>query len=502
MMGEPTDAAGPSPPAAAAPANAASQRKFTPRERAVPSNSVSRAFGFASLGATVLLGTAKDSISRAWRRSTNGNNDTNKDDVGDGLYGAFISEANAERLAAALCRMRGAALKLGQMLSIQDDAVLPPAFQKALERVRAGADVMPRRQLQRVLVQELGADWRDKLAEFDEAPMAAASIGQVHLARLHDSRQVVMKIQYPGVAQSIESDVDNLMRLISVANMLPKGLYIENAARVAKKELADECNYLQEAQAQSRFAELVAGDPDLARHFRVPAVIPELSSLRVLTSEWVPGVPIDQVAAMSQQVRDAAGTRLMELTLKELYDWKLMQSDPNMANYLWDASTSTLSLIDFGAARDYPEKFVAEYLEMVKACAEADKEEIIARSISLGFLTGDESAVMMEAHAEAAVLVGLPFATEGAYDFSKHGGLTRKITELGAIMLKHRLTPPPEESYSLHRKLSGAFLTCIKLGAQVPCRQLFYEAYRRHHSRIASSNGGAENHIAQAVATA
>jgi predicted unusual protein kinase regulating ubiquinone biosynthesis (AarF/ABC1/UbiB family) len=131
----------------------------------------------------------------------------------------WLTEDNAERLANALCRMRGAALKLGQMLSIQDENVLPPQFQAALERVRAGADVMPRRQLEQVLVAELGPDWQTGVAEFDFQPLAAASIGQVHSAQLHDGRRVVMKIQYPGVARSIESDVDNLMRLLSVSSL-------------------------------------------------------------------------------------------------------------------------------------------------------------------------------------------------------------------------------------------------------------------------------------------
>lgn len=174
------------------------KRKFVPRERAVPSNSVSRALGFAGLGASLLLGTAKDSVSRAWR---------GKEEKEHNVYSSFLSESNAERLAEALCRMRGAALKLGQMLSIQDETIMPPQFQAALERVRAGADVMPRRQLEKMLVSELGPDWRDRVAEFEDQPMAAASIGQVHGARTLDGRRVVMKVQYPGVAKSIESDV-------------------------------------------------------------------------------------------------------------------------------------------------------------------------------------------------------------------------------------------------------------------------------------------------------
>lgn len=450
-----------------------SSHVFVPRERAVPSNSVTRAIGFAGLGAGLLFGAAQSSLTRAWRGPSS--------DADQSVYSSFLSETNAERLANALCRMRGAALKLGQMLSIQDENVLPPQFQAALQRVRSGADVMPRRQLERALKTELGSEWRSKLAEFEESPMAAASIGQVHAGVLLDGRPVAIKVQYPGVAASIEADVDNLMRLIRLSNILPKGLYVENAVAVAKKELALECDYLYEAQAQTRFASLVDGDDECKSSYRfhVPAVIPELTASKVLTTERVPGVAIDRVASMNQEIRDSVGTRLLALTLKELYEWRYMQTDPNWGNFLYDAPTDTLHLIDFGAAREYPESFVSEYLEMVRACAEGDGEGIVKRSMALGFLTGDESQVMLDAHVQAAIAVGTPFSRPGLYDFGAHGHLTKKVTELGAVMLKHRLTPPPDESYSLHRKLSGAFLACIKLRARVPCRRLFYDMYDR-----------------------
>ena len=124
----------------------------------------------------------------------------------------------------------------------------------------------------------------------------------------------------------------------------------------------------------------------------------------------------------------------------------------------------------------------------VYACANQDRKNVIDLSCKLGFLTGEESVVMLNAHCEAAFVVGLPFSQPGGFDFHA-SNLTKRVSELGAVMLRHRLTPPPEEAYSLHRKLSGAFLACIKLQAVVPCRELFLEVYEQHKSSV--GKGGA-----------
>ncbi|KAL0037748.1 hypothetical protein WJX77_010712 [Trebouxia sp. C0004] len=436
------------------------------RERRVPSSAFGRAAGFAGMGASLVFGSMRDSVSNYFAPTEKAKQEG---------YNAYLTDKNAERLATALCRMRGAALKLGQMLSIQDEGVLPPQFQQALERVRAGADVMPQGQLHKVIEAELGVNWRNRMATFEDEPLAAASIGQVHGGKLHDGRRFAMKIQYPGVARSIESDVDNLMRLINIANLLPKGLYVEQAAEVAKRELSMECDYEYEARCQKRFKKLISSDPDLAENFNVPDIIDELSGKTVITSEWVPGVHIDKVKTMSQDIRNDVGSLLLRLTIRELFDWRFMQTDPNWGNFLYDEHADQLHLIDFGAAKEYPKPFVDDYLRMVLACADKNRDEVIMRSTKLKFLTGDESKVMLDAHCDAGYLVGQPFATEGLYDFATHSALSRKIAALGGVMLKHRLTAPPEEAYSLHRKLSGAFLACIKLGSQVPCRDILVD---------------------------
>ena len=162
----------------------------------------------------------------------------------------------------------------------------------------------------------------------------------------------------------------------------------------------------------------------------MPAVVPGLSSRRVLTTEWMPGQPIDRAAkdAMGRDERDRVGARLLWLSLSELFHFKYMQTDPNWSNFLYEPRTGQLSLIDFGACQGYAPGFADEYLRLVRACAEGHKERdaILHHSRELGFLTGEESATMLDAHVGAAVLVGSPLdgASQpydfGAQDISKH----------------------------------------------------------------------------------
>lgn len=440
-------------------------KRRKPRERRVPSSPFTRALGFAGLGAGLAWGTVQESAKRLVFGTPSSQDKQS-------AYSPFLSDKNAERLALALCRMRGAALKIGQMLSIQDESLVPAPILAALDIVRQGADVMPKSQLNQVLDAELGADWSTKLTSFDYEPIAAASIGQVHKAT-KDGMEVAMKIQYPGVADSIESDIENVKLLLDYTNLIPKGLFLDRAIKVAKVELSRECDYELEAANQKQFRSLLSD----AEGFYVPLVVDDLSCKRVLSTEFVSGIPIDKVASLNQETRNYVGRKLLEITLMELFVFRFMQTDPNWSNFMYDEATNTINLIDFGAARDYPKRFVDDYLRMVVACANGERDDVIEMSKRLGFLTGEESEAMLDAHVQAGFIVGLPFSNPGGYDF-RSSNITHSMSNLGATMLRHRLTPPPDEVYSLHRKLSGAFLACIKLGAVVPCRELLLEVYK------------------------
>jgi len=435
------------------------------RERSVPSTQLSRMWGFGSLAVRMAGAAAANNVSRIVS--------------GGDASASGISEENAERLAETLCRMRGAALKLGQMLSIQDDAVLPPALRRALERVRRNADYMPRRQLESQLTSELGVDWKKLFSEFQEVPIAAASIGQVHRARLLDGSDVVLKIQYPGVGESIESDLNNLKRLVTMTNLLPSGLFVDQIIKVARDELSEECDYNTEMKSQIRYRALVQADDVLRKVAFVPQVYPELCTNRILTSDYVRGVPIDTTTQLPQTYRNAIARTVLYQTIRELFSWRFMQTDPNYANFLYDHDARSINLIDFGAARSYSKTFVDGYMELVWAAANRDEHTVVEQSKRLGFLTGDESPEMIQAHVDAGMVVGEPFLKDGPFNFDD-SNMTKRISQYGSVFMKYRLTPPPTEAYSLHRKLAGAFLLCIKLKANIPCRDLLADVYRSY----------------------
>mmetsp|Transcript_4022 Transcript_4022/g.6029 ORF Transcript_4022/g.6029 Transcript_4022/m.6029 type:complete len:548 (-) Transcript_4022:13-1656(-) len=440
------------------------QLSVSARQKRVPSSQLGRFLGFGGLATSVGFGLLSDKV--------RGN--ANKD---------MMSEDVAERLAAGLCRMRGAALKVGQMISIQGEEFLPETLSKALDRVRASADVMPPKQLKKALNRGLGSDWREKLVSFDDQPFAAASIGQVHRGILHpetaakyfdssnEKREVAIKVQYPGVADSIDSDLNNLSALLKWFGLFPDGMYLENAMRVARSELKLETNYENERSNQRRFEEMIADDPV----FYVPKVIEELSSSSVLTTEMVYGVPIDKSAkVLSESERDLVSSKIFELCIRELFEFRFMQTDPNYSNFFYDPELEQINLIDFGSCRNFDKDFSRLYLDVVYAALNKDRQTVLDRSIQLGFLTGKETRAMLDAHVDAVVILGEPFSAKNGFDFSAQN-LTSRIHSLIPDMVANRLTPPPDESYSLHRKLSGAFLICAKLKATVNCNRLFLD---------------------------
>lgn len=451
------------------------------KESRVPSSRIGRVASFGGLAAGLMVGTVSELAKKTLGVVETGGASVSSS---DSLLkkNSLMSDANLERIVNTLCRVRGAALKLGQMLSIQDDSIVDPRLLEVFERVRQSADFMPASQMKKVLVQELGKDWRDKLADFEEKPFAAASIGQVHRAILHDGREVAIKIQYPGVANSINSDINNLVTLLKVWNLFPEKFFIDKFIAVAREELALECDYLREAEYSQRFRELLKDD----ERYQVPEVIPELSTKQIITTEMISGVPLDQVADMDQETRNFVASAMLNLLMREIFEFHMMQTDPNWSNFFYDPEKKKINLLDFGASREYSDDFVDEYIEVVRAAQLGDRNTVLEKSRNLKFLTGYEAKVMEDAHIDAVMILGEPFAEDGEFDFSTQD-TQRRIVNLVPTMMEYRLTAPPEESYSLHRKLSGGFLIATKLKSKFECKHIFERLYENHHVRKANA---------------
>ena len=385
----------------------------------------------------------------------------------------LLTPANAVRVADQLSHLRGAAMKLGQMVSMDAGDMLPPELATILARLRNDAHHMPPAQLDRVLTAEWGKDWRRRFAHFQAHPVAAASIGQVHRARLPDGRVLAIKVQYPGVKDSIDADVDNVATLLRVSNLIPPSVDLKPLLEEAKRQLAEEADYLREADRMRRFGERLAGDP----RYVVPAPEPSLTTSLVLAMDYIPGQPIETLVEADQATRDGAMTALIQLVLRELFEFGMMQTDPNFANYRWQAETKRLVLLDFGAARDVPPETAASYRRLIEAGLAHDRDRIREIAVETGFL--GERAVAAHRPAVDRIIAAIDdtMARPGPFDFGDRA-FVPVVREETRAMIADRDTwhVPHVETLFVQRKISGTALLCARLKARVDIRGLAAEA--------------------------
>ena len=385
---------------------------------------------------------------------------------------ALLSAANAEKLAARLARLRGAAMKIGQLVSLQGEDVLPPEFAKALEVLRSQAAPMPAHQVRRVLGREYGKGWERRFARFDWEPVAAASIGQVHRATARDGRELALKIQYPGVARSIASDVDNVAVLLRLFNLLPLGIDVAGMAAEAKRQLAQEADYESEGRFLERYAKLVADEPQLL----MPRVHWDLTTERVMAMDYMQGEPLESLRTAPASRRDAVGKLLEHLLFRELFEFRVMQTDPNFANYLYQPASGRVVLLDFGATRRFDAGFVANFARITRAVIEGDRGRVAREAMRIGYLGPDDSRERQQAIVDVVMLVCEPLRYRGRYDFPA-SSLPSRVRDLGYELAIRRglVRAPPPETIFLHRKLVGSFLLLARIGARVDARSLVLE---------------------------
>jgi predicted unusual protein kinase regulating ubiquinone biosynthesis (AarF/ABC1/UbiB family) len=218
------------------------------------------------------------------------------------IAAAVLTPGNADRLARRLATLRGPAMKVGQMLSLHADELVPDEFRNALAMLRSQGYAMTDTQLRRILGREYGKGWQQKFDHFDFEPVAAASIGQLHRARKHGGRELALKIQYPGVARSVDSDVENLASLLRRLDFLPVKFDVDALATEAKRQLKLETDYEAEARHLERYRKFVAEMPEVI----VPRVDRSLTTRHILAMDWIDGVRVDCLEAYPERNCDPA----------------------------------------------------------------------------------------------------------------------------------------------------------------------------------------------------
>jgi predicted unusual protein kinase regulating ubiquinone biosynthesis (AarF/ABC1/UbiB family) len=434
------------------------------RNRAVPSGRLSRLSGFGRLAG----GVAGGMLAEGARRLAKGEIPKVEEMI--------LTPGNATRLADRLAHLRGAAMKMGQMISMDAGDLLPPELADILASLRDRANFMPTRQLDAVLKEQWGGDWRKQFKWFNPRPIAAASIGQVHKAMTRDGQELAIKVQYPGVADSIDSDVDNVATLLRISGVLPDELDISGLLAAAKEQLKEEADYLREGEQMRLYAERLSGEEG----FVIPTLHQELTRERILAMSFEEGVPIEQLADQPQDERNQVFERMVRLVARELFEFGVMQTDPNFANFHYRKETGEIVLLDFGATRDVSPNSQSGYRSLLEAGLAADPDAVKKAAFDAGFV----NQAALERHPDRIdrmidIIIN-EMNRDAPFDFGDRSFVPVLMEDGMKIAEDKRAWHlPPTDTMFVQRKVSGTAMLGARLKAVVNLRAIIEDVVAR-----------------------
>lgn len=378
----------------------------------------------------------------------------------------------AELLAEELGQLKGSAQKVGQLISTYGEHFLPPEANEWLKSLQTNSPTLAWPPIEEVLKKELGADVFDRL-EVSQAPYAAASIGQVHRARVKsDGRELALKIQYPGVDAAIETDLRFLKTILSVGRLLPKGPRFDAIFTEVRDMLHREVDYFIELEITRRMSDLLEADS----RYKIPKMYPEFCTKRVLASEFLPGTMVDapEIRRLPLERRNRIGEMFLDLYMRELLEFRMVQTDPHFGNYrinLRSGPDDQLLLFDFGATRDVSDQYLHSFVKVIDGALTRNRGLIIEGGTALKIIFEDDPEELKELYVELCVLITEPFAG-GVYDWGA-SDLPKRVALKGAeVIRRFHLRAPPRETVFLDRKLGGTFVFLSALGCQADWRPL------------------------------
>ncbi len=372
-------------------------------------------------------------------------------------------------------------MKAGQLLSLELDDYFPPEAIEILSVLQKAADPHPFSEIQAVLRREFSKDQQAQIKQLNEKPMASASIGQIHRAKV-DGKDVVLKIQYAGVENSIDSDLKILKNLFKSLFLLTgRKMDLDPMFAEFKSVLEDEVNFLKEMEYLQKYQIKARA---LGGAFHLPSVLPELSSKKVLTMSFEEGLSLKDWLATKPSLtkREDLAHLMLNLFVHEFFKWGLVQTDPNFGNFLIrdDGKNIILVLLDFGATKEYSPQLIADYQNFLKSVETFQAQTVIQEAIRFGLIDPRESAETQGVFLELIFLAAQPIKNPGLFQFSDKEFLV-KAQDIGRRFTAGlKYSAPPHKIMFLHRKLGGLYSFLKKLDVAIDIGPYWDQAIRKN----------------------
>ncbi len=383
---------------------------------------------------------------------------------------------NAQRIVEGSAQLRGAFLKLIQMLSMRHD-LLPGEALDVLKATQSSVPPMSYPMIAEQIRKELGRKPEQLFRNFDQTAFAAASLGQVHRAKLKDGRDVAVKVQYPGVEGTVDQDLKNLKILLTTLGSIARDVMrqkvnVRTIYGELEVRLKEELDYYLEARNMTEYGKFFADDPDII----VPEVVKDLSSQRVLTMTFIDGYPLIDVlgSVVEEELRRWVARKCSEFAWRQVLEFGVLHTDFHPGNYLVTFHPK-LGVLDFGSVRRFPEPVRKGYLQVAKAIVDEDDKSLAAGMVKLGYIDRAQDAAPM---LEVMRILFEPMYTKGEFDPASYDTV-KKAQQVGELALENKLYKSPDHSVFLLRALVGLEGIITRLAVKENYRSIFERCVER-----------------------
>lgn len=385
----------------------------------------------------------------------------------------------AALLTETLTQLKGAALKAGQLISLELADYFPPEALEILGQLQNKATAAPFSQIEKTIQQELGAQRLEVFTSIDQNPLASASIAQIHRAQLK-GQNVVLKVQHEGVSDSIESDIKLLKKISSAfCRLTQRDMDLSPVFSELRDVLVQEIDFEKEALFLQSYQKNIETRPEFEGRYKTPMVLADYSTKKVLTMTWEEGETIPQWLLKNPPLaqKEQLAHLILNLFCHEFFSWGLVQTDPNFSNFLVKEKAGEISLVllDFGSTRTYDQSMIREYVALLKALEDGSPQKILAEAISFGLIDPREPDEAKALFIQMMSIAVEPFRVSGAFDpssdepfnFASSDYSKKSQGVVFEFMKTLKYSPPPHRILFLHRKLGGIFALLKRMDVRI-----------------------------------